>query len=91
MLSWGFIEVVGYIPAIAAADAMIKASNVTYVGMEIIGGAMITVAVKGDIGAVQAAVDAGSEAAMKNGELHCALVIARPSIEVSKLIKLKLE
>lgn len=90
MLSWGFVEVIGYIPAIAAADAMVKAANVEFVGIEIIGGAMLTVAVQGDVGAVNAAVDAGAEAAKENGELHCALVLARPNTETAKMLKLKL-
>ena len=59
MRSWGFIEVVGYIPAVAAADAMVKAAGVTLAGCEVIGGGYVTVAVTGEIGAIRTAVDAG--------------------------------
>ena len=62
MQPWGFIEVVGYVPAVAAADAMTKAAKVELVGTEVIGGGYVTVAVKGDIAAVRTAVDAGTEA-----------------------------
>ena len=55
MRSWGFIEVVGYIPAVAAADAMVKAADVTLAGCEVIGGGYVTVAVTGEIGAIRTA------------------------------------
>lgn len=90
MQSWGFIEVIGYIPAVAGADAMVKAANIELVGMEVIGGAMVTVAVRGEIGAVRTAVDAGAEAAKKAGTLHCANVIARPSTDAQKVLSLKM-
>lgn len=90
MDSWGFIEVIGYIPAIAAADAMVKAANVKLMGTELIGGAMLTVAVKGDIGAVRAAVDAGAEAAKNAGDLVSAHVIARPSAGAEKVLNIKM-
>ncbi len=79
MQSWGFIEVIGYIPAVAAADAMVKSADVKLAGMEVIGGGMVTVAVTGEIGAVRTAVDAGAAAANQVGQVHCANVIARPS------------
>ena len=79
MRSWGFIEVVGYIPAVAAADAMVKAADVTLAGCEVIGGGYVTVAVTGEIGAIRTAVDAGAAAAKQAGQLHCAHVIARPA------------
>lgn len=91
MQSWGFIEVIGYIPAIAAADAMVKAANVELAGMEIIGGAMVTVAVRGEIGAVRTAVDAGAAAAKQAGELHCAHVLARPSAGAATVLNIKME
>lgn len=90
MQSWGFIEVIGYIPAIAGADAMIKAANIELVGMEVIGGAMVTVAVRGEIGTVRTAVDAGVAAAKQAGTLHCADVIARPSPDAQKVLTLKM-
>ena len=88
MQSWGFIEVIGYIPAVAAADAMVKAANIQLVGTEVIGGAMLTVAIKGEIGAVRTAVDAGAAAAKQAGKLHCANVIARPSSDAAKVLTL---
>ena len=90
MLSWGFIEVIGYVPAIAAADAMVKAANIEIVGMEVIGGGMVTVAVRGEIGAVRTAVDAGVDAARQNGTLHCSNVIARPSTDAQKILNLQM-
>ncbi|MCI9488109.1 MAG: BMC domain-containing protein [Lachnospiraceae bacterium] len=88
MLSWGFLEVIGYVPAVAGGDAMVKAANVELVGMEVIGGGMVTVAVRGEVGAVRTAVDAGAEAAKKAGKLHCANVIARPSKDAQKVLTL---
>ena len=90
MQSWGFIEVIGYIPAVAAADAMVKAANIELVGTEVIGGAMLTVAIKGEIGAVRTAVDAGAAAAKQAGKLHCANVIARPSNDAAKILNLNM-
>jgi len=86
----GFIEVVGYVPAVAAADAMTKAANVSIAGTELIGGAMLTVIVKGELGSVRTAVDAGASAAKKSGELVAAHVIAKPSDGLEKLFKVQL-
>lgn len=91
MKSWGFIEVVGYVPAVAAADAMTKAANVELLGTEIIGGAYLTVAIRGDIGAVRTAVDAGVEAAKAVGKVHCSNVIARPSAGAAKVLNIKMD
>lgn len=91
MQSWGFIEVVGYVPAVAAADAMTKAANVELVGTEVIGGAYLTVAIKGDIGAVRTAIDAGAEAAKAVGRVHCTNVIARPSLGAAKILNMKMD
>ena len=91
MNSWGFIEVIGYTPAIASADAMIKSAEVQLVGIEVIGGAMVTVAVKGDVAAVRTAIDVGTEAAKKYGQLHCAQVIARPKKDAQKVLALNME
>ena len=90
MQSWGFIEVVGYIPAVAAADAMVKAADVNLVGCEVIGGGFVTVGVTGEIGAIRTAVDAGAAAAKQAGKLHCAHIIARPSAGAAKIVSLKL-
>ena len=74
----GLIETRGLIAQIEAADAMLKAANVTLVKQVQIGGAYVTTIIKGDVGSVRAAVDAGSQAASKVGELVSAHVIPRP-------------
>ena len=74
----GLVETKGYIATIAATDAMCKAANVSLAGQVQIGGAYVTTFVKGDVGSVRAAVDAGAQAATANGELISAHVIPRP-------------
>lgn len=74
----GFVETKGLIAQIEAADAMLKAANVTLVKQIQIGGAYVTTVVKGDVGSVRAAVDAGAEAASRAGELVSAHIIPRP-------------
>ena len=74
----GMIETKGYVGSVEACDAMAKAANVSVVKTIPIGGGMITVLVKGDVGSVKAAVDAGSKAASKVGELVSSHIIARP-------------
>ena len=74
----GRIETKGYVGSVEASDAMVKAANVALVKTIPIGGGMITVLAKGDVGSVKAAVDAGSKAASKVGELISSHVIARP-------------
>ncbi len=74
----GMIETRGQTPIVEATDAMLKAANVELVKTVPIGGAYITVVVRGDVGSVKAAVDAGAEAASRVGELVSAHVIARP-------------
>jgi len=91
MRSWGFIEVVGYTPAVAAADAMVKAADVKLAGIEVIGGGYVTVAATGEIGAVRTAVDAGVEAANQAGKVHCANVIAKPSAGAAVVTTLELD
>ncbi|MBC8128035.1 MAG: BMC domain-containing protein [Gloeobacteraceae cyanobacterium ES-bin-144] len=78
----GMIETKGYVGSVEATDAMAKAANVTLVNQIQTGGAFITVLVKGDVGSVKAAVDAGAEAAGRVGELVSAHVIARPHAEL---------
>ena len=90
MQPWGFIEVVGYVPAVAAADAMTKAAKVELVGTEVIVGGFVTVAVRGDIAAVRTAVDAGTEAARSVGQVHCSHVIALPSEGAEKVLNLNI-
>ena len=78
----GMIETKGYTASVEASDAMVKAANVSLVKTIPIGGGLITVLARGDIGSVKAAVDAGSKAAAKVGELVSSHVIARPHEEL---------
>ena len=80
----GLIETKGYVAALAAADAMVKAANVTIVGREEVGDGLVAVTIIGDVGAVKAATEAGSEAASQVGELVSVHVIPRPHVEVGK-------
>ncbi|SKC35987.1 BMC domain-containing protein [Maledivibacter halophilus] len=87
MKSKGFIETKGLVAAIEAADAMVKAANIEIVGKKLVGGGFVTVIIEGDVGAVKAAVDAGTDAAKKVGELVSVHVIARPNEETENLLK----
>jgi len=82
----GMIETRGFIGSVEAADAMVKAANVTLVGTEYIGAAYVTVLVRGDVGAVKAATDAGAAAARRVGELVAVHVIPRPHADVERLL-----
>jgi Carbon dioxide concentrating mechanism/carboxysome shell protein len=82
----GMIETKGLVPAIEAADAMSKSANVALVGYEKIGSGLVTVMVRGDVGAVKAATDAGSAAAAKVGEVVSIHVIPRPHTDTEKLL-----
>ena len=82
----GMIETKGLIGAVEAADAMVKAANVILVGKEYIGAGYVTVMVRGDVGAVKAATDAGAAAARRVGELVSVHVIPRPHSEVEKML-----
>ena len=82
----GMIETKGLAGAIEAADAMVKAANVSLIGREQIGGGFVTVMVRGDVGAVKAAVDAGSAAADRVGDLRSVHVIPRPHGEVEMIL-----
>ena len=86
MKSKGFIETRALVAAIEAADAMVKAANVTLSGKKMIGGGLVTVVIEGDVGAVKAAVDAGAAAAQKGGELVSVHVIARPDAEIDAFL-----
>ncbi|MDT8899676.1 ethanolamine utilization microcompartment protein EutM [Anaeroselena agilis] len=86
----GLVETKGLVGAIEAADAMVKAANVLLVGYEKIGSGLVTVMVRGDVGAVKAATDAGAAAAQKVGEVVSVHVIPRPHADVEKILpKLK--
>jgi ethanolamine utilization protein EutM len=80
----GMIETRGYVAALAAADAMVKAANVTIIGREEVGDGLVAVVINGDVGAVKAATDAGSETAAQIGQLVSVHVIPRPHAEVNK-------
>lgn len=82
----GMVETKGLVASIEAADAMVKAANVQLVGKEQIGAGMVTVMVRGDVGAVKAATDAGAAAAEKVGELVSVHVIPRPHNEVDVIL-----
>src|SRR5213596_4360852 len=82
----GLVETRGLIGSIEAADAMVKAANVSLVGKEYIGAGYVTVCVRGDVGAVKAATDAGAAAARRVGELVSVHVIPSPHGEAEKVI-----
>lgn len=85
----GMIETKGLIGAIEAADAMVKAANVALIGKELVGGGLVTVLVRGDVGAVKASTDAGAAAAQRVGELISVHVIPRPHLEVETILPTK--
>ena len=90
MSALGMVETKGLIGAIEAADAMVKAANVKLIGQERIGSGYVTVMVRGDVGAVKAATDAGAAAAQRVGELVSVHVIPRPHPDTEMLLpKLK--
>ncbi|MBQ8295394.1 MAG: BMC domain-containing protein [Clostridia bacterium] len=82
----GMVETRGLVAAIEAADAMVKAANVILIGGEKIGSGLVSVMVRGDVGAVKAAVEAGSAAATSLGEVIATHVIPRPHADVEKLL-----
>jgi ethanolamine utilization protein EutM len=82
----GLIETRGLIGSVEAADAMVKAANVTLIAKEYIGAGYVTVMVRGDVGAVKAATDAGAAAARRVGELLAVHVIPRPHAEVERIL-----
>jgi ethanolamine utilization protein EutM len=86
--SIGMIETRGYVGSVEASDAMVKAASVTLIRQIQIGGGYVTVVVKGDVGSVKAAVEAGSEAAKRVGELVCSHVIPRPHPDLLKQVGL---
>jgi ethanolamine utilization protein EutM len=85
----GMVETKGLVGAIEAADAMVKAANVTLVGKEKIGSGLVTIMVRGDVGAVKASVDAGAAAAKRVGELVSVHVIPRPHADVEAILPAK--
>jgi ethanolamine utilization protein EutM len=86
VIALGMVETKGLIGAIEAADAMVKAANVTLIGSEYIGGGFVTVMVRGDVGAVKAATEAGAAAAKRVGELVSVHVIPHPHTDVEMIL-----
>ncbi len=86
MQALGMIETKGLVGSVEAADAMVKAANVVLTGKVLVGGGLVTVMVRGDVGAVKAAVDAGAAAAERVGELISIHVIPRPHNEVELIL-----
>jgi ethanolamine utilization protein EutM len=84
----GLIETKGYVAALAAADAMVKAANVTIVGRQEVGDGLVSVTIVGDVGAVKAATEAGAETASNVGELVSVHVIPRPHPELARYFKI---
>lgn len=82
----GLIETYGLVGANEAADAMVKAANVRLTGRQLVGGNLVTIIVRGDVGAVKAAVEAGAAAAGRVGELRAAHVIPRPHPEIDSIL-----
>lgn len=86
LLALGMVETRGLVGAIEAADAMVKAANVVLIGKEQIGSGLVTVMVRGDVGAVKAATEAGAEAARRVGEVVSVHVIPRPHNDVEAIL-----
>ena len=82
----GMVETKGFVGAVEAADAMVKAANVQLIGKEYIGAGYVTIFVRGDVGAVKAATDAGAAAAKRVGELASVHVIPRPHTDVEMIL-----
>jgi ethanolamine utilization protein EutM len=86
LIALGMVETRGLVGAIEAADAMVKAANVVLIGSEYVGGGYVTVMVRGDVGAVKAATDAGAAAAKRVGEVVSVHVIPRPHSEIETIL-----
>ncbi|MBQ3133036.1 MAG: BMC domain-containing protein [Clostridia bacterium] len=86
MEALGMVETRGLVAAVEAADAMVKAANVTLIGTQKIGSGLVTVMVRGDVGAVKSATEAGNAAAARLGEVIAVHVIPRPHSDVEKIL-----
>ena len=91
LLALGMVETKGLVGSIEAADAMVKAANVTLIGKVHVGGGLVTVMVRGDVGAVKAATDAGAAAAGRVGELVSVHVIPRPHGDLEEVFPIGLK
>lgn len=89
LIALGMVETRGLVGAVEAADAMVKAANVVLIGSEYVGGGYVTVMVRGDVGAVKAATDAGAAAAKRVGDLVSVHVIPRPHTDVEMILPKK--
>ncbi|MBC2112759.1 propanediol utilization microcompartment protein PduA [Listeria innocua] len=87
----GLVETKGLVGAIEAADAMVKSANVTLTGYEKIGSGLVTVMVRGDVGAVKAATDAGAEAVRNVGTVMSTHVIPRPHTDVEEILPVRVK
>ena len=85
-IALGMVETKGLVGSVEAADAMVKAANVKLIGKVLVGGGLVTVMVRGDVGAVKAATDAGAAAAGRVGELVSVHVIPRPHADVEYIL-----
>ena len=85
----GLIETIGFIGAVEAADAMVKTANVVFVGWQKVDAGLVTAIVRGDVGSVKAATDAGAAAARKVGELVGVHVIPRPADDLDKVFPIR--
>ena len=88
MEALGMVETKGLVGAIEAADAMVKTANVTLTGKEYVGAGYVTVTVRGDVGAVKAATDAGARAAERVGEVVSVHIIPRPHVNIDEVLPL---
>jgi ethanolamine utilization protein EutM len=86
LIALGMVETRGLVGAVEAADAMVKSANVVLIGSEYVGGGYVTVMVRGDVGAVKAATDAGAAAAKRVGELVSVHIIPRPHEDVEMIL-----
>jgi ethanolamine utilization protein EutM len=86
LIALGLVETRGMVGAIEAADAMCKAAKVTLLGKEISGGSLVTVMVRGEVGAVRAATEAGAAAAKRVGEVRSVHVIPRPAVDLEEFL-----
>jgi ethanolamine utilization protein EutM len=86
LIALGMVETKGLVGAVEAADAMVKSANVVLIGSEYVGGGFVTVMVRGDVGAVKAATDAGAAAAKRVGELVSVHVIPRPHVDIEMIL-----
>ena len=89
MNALGMIETKGFVSSVEAVDAMVKSANVKFIGMEKVGGGLVSVFIRGEVGAVKAAIDSGTSAAKKVGEVVSVHIIPRPHADTEVLLPKK--